>query len=88
MKIINLIKGLASSSVLVVLFLGCHLTVFGQTSEEKEILETFKNKETVVYKTVDGKELEMIIFYPDADKINKKKSMDATCARWWLGRRK
>ncbi|WP_158848537.1 prolyl oligopeptidase family serine peptidase [Algibacter sp. L1A34] len=72
MKIIDLIKSLASSSVLVVLFLGCHLTVFGQTSEEKEILETFKNKETVVYKTVDGKELEMIIFFPDADKINKK----------------
>ncbi|MCL5129579.1 prolyl oligopeptidase family serine peptidase [Algibacter sp. L4_22] len=72
MKIIDLIKSLASSSVLVVLFLGCHLIVLGQTSEEKEILETFKNKETVVYKTVDGKELEMIIFFPDADKINKK----------------
>ena len=72
MKIINLIKSVTNSSLLLALFLSCQLAVFGQTSEEKEILDTFSNKETVVYKTVDGQKLDMIIFYPDVDKMQKK----------------
>ncbi|MBP0903854.1 prolyl oligopeptidase family serine peptidase [Mariniflexile gromovii] len=45
--------------------------VYGQNPEEQEILNTFKNQEAVVYKTVDGKELKMTIFYPEADKMKQ-----------------
>ncbi|MEP3837800.1 MAG: prolyl oligopeptidase family serine peptidase [Algibacter sp.] len=72
MKIINLIKGFTASSVLLVLFFGFQFSVFAQTPEEKEILETFSNRETVVYKTIDGQKLDMIIFYPDAAKMKAK----------------
>ena len=41
----------------------------GQTAEEQEILKEFPNKETVVYKTVDGQELDLVIFYPTPDKM-------------------
>lgn len=58
--------------VVFILFLVCQTMVFGQTPEEKEVLDTFNHKETVVYKLIDGKELEMTIFYPDADKIQQK----------------
>jgi acetyl esterase/lipase len=39
--------------------------VFGQTPKDKAILDSFMNKEHVVYKTIDGVELDMIIFYPE-----------------------
>lgn len=58
--------------VLLVLCLSLNTSVFAQKPEEQEILDTFKNKETIVYKTVDGIELDMIIFYPEAHKIQKK----------------
>ena len=58
--------------VIFILFVVCQTMVFGQTPEEKEVLDTFSHKQTVVYKTIDGKELEMTIFYPDADKIQQK----------------
>ena len=60
------------TSVFVLFLISYTSSVFGQTPEELETLNTFKNKETVVYKTVDGQELEMIIFYPEADKLNNK----------------
>ncbi|WP_159023939.1 prolyl oligopeptidase family serine peptidase [Formosa sp. L2A11] len=41
--------------------------LFAQTQDE--ILNTFPNKEIVVYKTVDSLELNMTIFYPDATKL-------------------
>ncbi|WP_139955780.1 prolyl oligopeptidase family serine peptidase [Flavicella sediminum] len=43
--------------------------VFGQTPKDQAILDAFPNKERVVYKTIDGIELDMLIFYPDAAKI-------------------
>lgn len=58
-------------TLLVLVFLiACPSIAFCQTPEEKEILETFGTKETVVYKTVDGIELDMIIFYPE--KLQKR----------------
>lgn len=59
--------------LLFVVLISCKSFLFAQTPQEKEILDTFKNKETVVYKTIDGKELDMIIFYPEASKMKKKK---------------
>lgn len=47
-------------------------TVLGQTPQEQSILDTFNHKEVVVYKTVDGVELNMTVFYPDQDKIQEK----------------
>ncbi|WP_282123114.1 alpha/beta hydrolase fold domain-containing protein [Algibacter mikhailovii] len=46
--------------------------VMGQKPQEQEILNTFPNQETVVYKTVDGRELDMLIFYPDISKRTSK----------------
>ncbi|WP_372757730.1 prolyl oligopeptidase family serine peptidase [Mariniflexile sp.] len=46
--------------------------MLGQTPEEKEILDSFKNKQSLVYKTIDGKELQMTIFYPDKPKVLQK----------------
>lgn len=66
------IKNFSSMVVLLGVFLSCQLTVFGQNQKEKEILDTFSNKETVIYKTIDGQELDMIIFYPDESKIKKE----------------
>lgn len=61
-----------NASVLFLLFFP--FLMVGQKEEEQEILDTFSNKETVVYKTVDGKQLDMLIFYPEADKLKKKNS--------------
>ncbi|WP_117882436.1 prolyl oligopeptidase family serine peptidase [Aureibaculum luteum] len=58
--------------LLLVLFFGYQSIVIGQTPEEQEILDTFTYKETVVYKTVDGTELDMIIFYPEPNKVKKE----------------
>ena len=52
--------------------LCCQSNIFGQTSKDQAILDSFKNKERVVYKTIDGIELDMIIFYPDASIIKTK----------------
>jgi len=58
--------------ILSVLFLYVPFIVFGQKANEKEILKTFPHKETLVYKTVDGKQLNMVIFYPEPDKMSTK----------------
>ncbi|PQV48992.1 alpha/beta hydrolase family protein [Jejuia pallidilutea] len=50
----------------------CPLALMAQKPNEQEILDTFPNKETVVYKTVDGQELDMLIFYPDEEKMTSK----------------
>jgi len=55
--------------IVLMLVLTSQIKAIAQTPEEKEILDTFTNKETVVYKTIDGQELDMIIFYPDAAKL-------------------
>ncbi len=55
-----------------ILILACQITMLGQTPEEKEILDSFKNKQSLVYKTIDGKELQMTIFYPDKPKVLQK----------------
>lgn len=72
MRTINLIRNITKSSILFVLFFVFQPIVLGQTAEDKEILETFNYRETVVYKTVDGIELDMDIFYPDPEKVKKK----------------
>ena len=57
----------------VILILLCNtLLVVGQNAKEKDILNTFPNKETVVYKTVDGQELDMVVFYPSSEKMKSK----------------
>lgn len=58
--------------ILYAMLLCCQSIVFGQTSKDQEILDSFINKEHVVYKTIDGVELDMIIFYPDSTKIKNK----------------
>ncbi|WP_299780713.1 alpha/beta hydrolase [uncultured Formosa sp.] len=44
-------------------------SVLAQNKQEKAILETFKNKEVVVYKTIDSQDLIMTIFYPESQKM-------------------
>jgi len=46
--------------------------VWAQNTNEQEILNTFPNKETVVYKTIDGQKLDMTIFYPSPEKLKSK----------------
>lgn len=58
--------------ILLLLILFCQSVVFGQTPVEQAILETLNHKKDVVYKTVDGVELNMDIFYPAPDKIQDK----------------
>ncbi|MEI6865250.1 prolyl oligopeptidase family serine peptidase [Flavicella sp.] len=70
MRSINLYK--IETLLILVMLIACQPVVFCQSFDEKEILDTFSNKETVVYKTVDGIELDMIIFYPDPEKIQKR----------------
>ena len=52
-----------------VLLLFCSLILLGQNAEEQKTLNQFPNKETVVYKTVDGQELNLLVFYPSPDKM-------------------
>jgi acetyl esterase/lipase len=54
---------------IVIIFLGIQSIGFAQTADENVTLETFTNREAIVYKTVDGKTLDMIIFYPDSNKM-------------------
>ncbi|WP_163400071.1 prolyl oligopeptidase family serine peptidase [Flavobacterium fluviatile] len=67
----NHLKNFTTSLVVLGIFLFS-LTALAQKPEEKEILDSFANKETVVYKTVNGAVLDMVIFYPDADKMKSK----------------
>lgn len=60
-----------SSVLVLVMFVTCKSFVFAQKPEVKEIIETFNHKKDVVYKVVDGIELEMDIYYPDPNKIKK-----------------
>ncbi|ANW97420.1 hypothetical protein AXE80_03375 [Wenyingzhuangia fucanilytica] len=59
-------------SLLLLVMLCTPLFVTGQNAKDKKILDTFPNKEVVVYKTIDGQELDMTIFYPSADKMTSK----------------
>ena len=68
----NILLRIKRGLLLLVLFFGYQSIVIGQTPEEQEILDTFTYKETVVYKTVDGTELDMIIFYPEPNKVKKE----------------
>lgn len=43
--------------------------VVGQTPVEQTVLNTLNHKKNVVYKTVDGADIKLDIFYPDADKM-------------------
>ena len=72
MKIINSLKNSSNPTAMLILFFVCQFFVFGQSEQEKEILKTFSHKETVVYKTIDGVTLDMIIFYPSPDKVKEK----------------
>jgi acetyl esterase/lipase len=72
MTTVNLLRNIAKTSMILVLFFAFQPIVLGQTAKEKGILKTFSNKVTVVYKTVDGVELDMIIFYPEPNKMKKK----------------
>ncbi|TXG39050.1 alpha/beta hydrolase fold domain-containing protein [Seonamhaeicola maritimus] len=63
---------LRNIKLIVFLLLCCPLVILAQKSHEKEILDAFPNKETIIYKTVDEQELDMTIFYPDAKKITSK----------------
>ncbi|WP_339884913.1 prolyl oligopeptidase family serine peptidase [Polaribacter vadi] len=54
------------------MLLSCQSVVFGQTPQDQAILDSFTNKEHVVYKTIDGIELDMIIFYPDSTMMQNK----------------
>lgn len=64
---------LSIKSIKIIFALVCFpLTLTAQKPNEQEILDTFPNKETVVYKTVNGQELDMLIFYPDAKKMTSK----------------
>ncbi|GLR18454.1 alpha/beta hydrolase family protein [Portibacter lacus] len=67
----NLAKTLAKTALMLTVLLAFLPITFAQNDKEKDILETFKHKETIVYKMVDGIELDMIIFYPEPDKIKK-----------------
>ncbi|WP_406683261.1 alpha/beta hydrolase fold domain-containing protein [Seonamhaeicola sp. MEBiC1930] len=59
-------------AILLLIMLCNVMEVVGQNSHEKKILDTFPNKETIIYKTVDGQELDMTIFYPDPKKMTSK----------------
>jgi len=63
---------LTSTYILLFLLFAKPLILQAQKPNEQEILNTFSNKETVVYKTVDGRKLDMIIFYPTAEKTMSK----------------
>lgn len=71
MKKYNRIINFGNTALLLILFIiSCD--VLAQKTEEKEILKTFENQERVVYKTINGSTLDMVIFYPEASKMQKK----------------
>jgi acetyl esterase/lipase len=51
---------------------GCLSTVFGQKQAEQVILDTFQYEKGIVYKTVDGKKLDLIYFKPQNLKAGEK----------------
>ena len=55
-----------------VFFLASLSLVHGQTASELEIIKGFNHEKDVVYKTVDGAQLNMDIFYPVSNKIQEK----------------
>ncbi|MBJ2175953.1 prolyl oligopeptidase family serine peptidase [Aureibaculum sp. A20] len=55
-----------------ILMIGPLSIVCAQSPEEQEILDTFSHKKTVVYKSINGVELDMIIFYPEPAKVKKE----------------
>lgn len=65
-------RNLASLPIIWLMLFGFQTIVLGQNSSELAILETFKHKETVVYKTVDGSAMDFTIFYPEPGNIKKE----------------
>lgn len=63
---------LITRSLLFILVLFFSMLLKAQNKEQQKILDTFLNKEKVVYKTIDGQQLDMMIFYPDEKKIKSK----------------
>ena len=72
MKKNNLIKNRIDTAIILVLFLTIQSFVFGQEQTYQEVLETFNYKKDVIYKVVDGVNLEMDIYYPVSDKVKNK----------------
>ncbi|WP_066219960.1 alpha/beta hydrolase fold domain-containing protein [Formosa haliotis] len=54
------------------LILCTSVLVWAQNAKEQDILDTFLHKEKLVYKTVDGKDLSMTIFYPNPEQMAAK----------------
>lgn len=53
-------------------FISLTTLLYGQNAHETESLNSFNNKQNIVYKTVDGVTLDMFILYPDSGKVQKK----------------
>ncbi|WP_220763953.1 prolyl oligopeptidase family serine peptidase [Flavobacterium sp. UMI-01] len=72
MRTTNRFKNTATALLVIGVFLLSLSPVLAQKPDEKEILESFPHHERVVYKTVKGTELDLVIFYPTADKMQTK----------------
>jgi dipeptidyl aminopeptidase/acylaminoacyl peptidase len=59
-------------SGLAVLVVGCMSTAYGQKPAEQAVLDTFQYEKGIVYKTVDGKKLDLIYFKPQNVKAGEK----------------
>lgn len=70
----NIHRGLNSFFSMMVILFCCQSVTFAQTLKDQEILNSFVNKKHLVYKTIDGLELDMIIFYPDSTMLKNKNS--------------
>ncbi|MDF7809217.1 alpha/beta fold hydrolase [Pontiellaceae bacterium B12219] len=55
-----------------VLFAICSAPVFGQTDKEQQMLDSFQVEKGIVYKTVNGKKLELVYFKPQHLKAGEK----------------
>ena len=55
-----------------ILFFGSIYILKGQKPEEQGILNTFNCQKDVVFKTVNGENVKMLIFYPKQDKIKSQ----------------
>ncbi|PNW28444.1 prolyl oligopeptidase family serine peptidase [Formosa algae] len=64
-------KNIKQAVLMLVVFV-VQAALYSQNKTEKEILATFKNTEEIVYKTVDGEALSMLVFYPEAQKMKAK----------------
>lgn len=58
--------------VLVILFSVCIFPVYGQTDADQSIMDTFQYEKDIVYRTVDGKALSMVLFKPEHLKPGEK----------------